>query len=1255
MPSNARVFLKPFIGGLNTEGSDTDDLVLNTSDELNCTILPEGMRGRRYGMNIERDGRWIDSGETIGSHSLYLWNNVYGDTNFVVVQVNENIVIYPDKKPISAQTPLYTYRVPKLYNNITMEPLTMTSVTHSLFVVGPWCHPFVISYNTDDNSFMILENNPKFRDTMGIDDGLEIDEMPVEMDNRHLYNLKNQGWDAVIYDPESQKSRHLLPVGSDKGIFYDEYEKVSGFGRYPSNSLQWFVGKEKSGEYNTTDLLNTYFGNTSAPKGHYILNYRDRSRTVASGIMLNKTTSSPSIPDTNPQLMQVTTWYPAPNAEELEAFWLWDWLRTGEEKYLNFSADDGKDLSNNIKLLGTATGVLQQMEVSIRESLGSDAEFYNKWALERIDQYSRDDIRAKEGYVLSRPFYLIVYGIKNGKTKELYRKTHEFKGDWCSTNYYILDFNEYREEFDSYSFEIYMINTPKKYNIPYSLTFSFKFTKLNQDPDSAENYEGLPSTNILNGQITSVETFGGRIFYLCGSTILFSQTLGADNGNFDKCYQDADPTSEEISDPIMTDGGLIQMLSLGKGKCLKKFYRGVVAFGDKEVAGVLSPYNNLFTATEYDVVKITNAGLAGEFSVVETDNNLYYWSHHGIYELGINENNAVYARNISNESIMEFYNSIPSYSKDNCTGFYDYALNRIYWFYPTNLNALDKFDKCLVLDLNYGCFMPQEIDAGYIVRDINYNFVGRLNNSKNKINYDDERSEEVSVEDNLVYDANKTLVGFTQNKYLTDCTESITVNDIRPTMYLRAGGNKVTASGYNVIVDSKEDVKYNRKTAGLFLISDGNSYSFGDFNDREFRDWDVSPYESYMVSRPITLGDTYFNKQTPVMQTLFKRTEEYKLNNPVTNKDTIYSLNSEWTEEIGNTLVKRCYLLDNPGKLKSATLTLNIPTNGTDSSKVYTIRVWAYGYPTGDGSNLIEISTFKGTLSELNRSFDFECKFPDKEVNGLSLVVGIDEGLGFTDCSARWRIVYERTDLSVGRFLGYGDEETIEGVAYFPVNSVRPGTDGYVLERRFELPLSGLDLITQCSLQFKPIPETEQISDSTIGGIKITQASNIDEGPYLFGNSVSPVTENTTVGEKLYPYYVSGNTYVMCLTGSTSAKKGLISARWPYWTGVNVAYTLKVRRPKWMEINTNTNPAEYTTPSGAKIRMRWGWSCNPLSNRWDMVQNGYRPQKDFLHDDYVESRLHIHGRGKAFQIEIRNDDNKDFRLTGMNIITRSPQ
>ena len=42
-----------------------------------------------------------------------------------------------------------------------------------------------------------------------------------------------------------------------------------------------------------------------------------------------------------------------------------------------------------------------------------------------------------------------------------------------------------------------------------------------------------------------------------------------------------------------------------------------------------------------------------------------------------------------------------------------------------------------------------------------------------------------------------------------------------------------------------------------------------------------------------------------------------------------------------------------------------------------------------------------------------------------------------------------------------------------------------------------------------------------------------------------------------------------------------------------------------------------------------------------------------LNDEYVESRVHIRGRGKAYQIEIRNDGNKDLRLAGINTLVRT--
>ena len=68
--------------------------------------------------------------------------------------------------------------------------------------------------------------------------------------------------------------------------------------------------------------------------------------------------------------------------------------------------------------------------------------------------------------------------------------------------------------------------------------------------------------------------------------------------------------------------------------------------------------------------------------------------------------------------------------------------------------------------------------------------------------------------------------------------------------------------------------------------------------------------------------------------------------------------------------------------------------------------------------------------------------------------------------------------------------------------------------------------------------------------------------------------------------------------------------------------------------------------------MRWGWSIDDKSNRWDLIQSCYIPPKDFLYTDYVVSQIHIRGRGRALQIEIRNDKDKDFRLAAINMLIR---
>lgn len=825
MSNYSKLFLKPFVGGLNTELSQVEDALLYTSDELNCTILTEGMRGRRYGMNVERDGQFFNTGQSATTFSGFFWKNVgKTTTDFIVYQVDNILHFYDGSiKPYSTKKLTATVNLSAYItdiNNFYNYPVRFSTGDGKLMVVSKYMKAVYISYDFDALIFNVEEVKLKYRDLEGVDDRLKIDEQPSTLSNEHKYNLLNQGWS--LDDIEQ--------FHSDKT-------------RYPSNNLQWFLGKDSSGAYNTEELLKKYFGNTPAPKGHFILDYFDRNRGAASGIF-------------------------AKGARE--AVYNYDRVLGYYNGYLWYYPC--KEFS---VVFPSSEGTAKSLQLNFTKCQGG---------------YSLGNWRGTVN--------IYIYGLdSSNKWRTVYSDTHLFE----MPEKYLVSFTN-NTKYKQYKVEVKFPVSGNDYSYPGRINLVASLAM-------SEDGDPFPFTHGLD-RITDVAYMSGKYFYLTGDTVLFSQTITEDNKGYDECYQDADPTSEEISDIVPTDGGYVKFQTMGDGMALKVFNRGVLVFGRDVVYGLISPLDGRFTATEYDTVELSRAGLIGIESVVSVADRVFYWSPLGIFSIGVNQQtgNTMVAENISSTTIQTFYNNIPKFSKENCKAAFDYVNNRIYWFYPTSPDNRTCLDGVLMYDLNYNAFCPFKISSGGCI---------------------------------------------------TAVFETVNSSEIQPTLFLRAGGKRIIA-GDNCVITNEQENKYNRFVAIQHCILTDEGISFGDFNSREFIDWDTSSYDSYLVSRPITMGDTYYNKQAPILQTLFKRTEEGKL----------------------------------------------IPK------------------------------------------------------------------------------------------------------------------DSYIAQ------------------------------------------------------------------------------------------------------------------------------------SGAYIRMRWGWSLNDRSNRWDIEQNGYRPQKDFMQDEYVESRLHVRGRGKSFQVEVRNDANKDMRLSGMNLMVR---
>lgn len=265
---DSRHFIAPFIGGLNTEQSQVQDLPANTSDELNCSIYPGIIRGRRYGMNVERDGEILPLEGNYKPRVFqgYFWMNVGKTaTDFIVYQVDTTLYFYtastrPFSNSLNENQLDITDFVTDI-NNFYKYPIKFISGGGYLMAVSKYMEPLKITYDFDAGTYNAEIINMQIRDLDGVPDGLKVDEVPSTLTEFHEYNLLNQGWTTATINAYHTSQ-----------------------GNYPPNNFQWFVGKDQSGNYSTTELLKHYFGNTPAPKGHFIVNYYNKNRSTASGI-----------------------------------------------------------------------------------------------------------------------------------------------------------------------------------------------------------------------------------------------------------------------------------------------------------------------------------------------------------------------------------------------------------------------------------------------------------------------------------------------------------------------------------------------------------------------------------------------------------------------------------------------------------------------------------------------------------------------------------------------------------------------------------------------------------------------------------------------------------------------------------------------------------------------------------------------------------------------------------------------------------
>lgn len=230
----------------------------------------------------------------------------------------------------------------------------------------------------------------------------------------------------------------------------------------------------------------------------------------------------------------------------------------------------------------------------------------------------------------------------------------------------------------------------------------------------------------------SVTFFSGRAWYGAGSTVYFSQIL--DSKDADKaglCFQEADPTAEDISDLIQSDGGVVPIPEIDRITRLVPLANGVLVFALNGV-WFISGGGNAFSATGLAVDKISSVGTKSPLAATEVDGTLFWWSDTGIQAMqqATGQFGPIPGKfgntNISEQTIQTLYNEIPELGKICAKVEFDPRNNRLLWLFNDKYDNKYRYNKCLLYDLTLQAFFLWEfgeIENGPVVTGI-YNNIG---------------------------------------------------------------------------------------------------------------------------------------------------------------------------------------------------------------------------------------------------------------------------------------------------------------------------------------------------------------------------------------------------------------------------------------------------------------------------------------------------------------------------------------------------
>jgi hypothetical protein len=250
----------------------------------------------------------------------------------------------------------------------------------------------------------------------------------------------------------------------------------------------------------------------------------------------------------------------------------------------------------------------------------------------------------------------------------------------------------------------------------------FILTLADQDRDTASGLTGTTASDTSFYRPTTCAFFAGRLFFggipydKYNSKIYFSQIVERDE-QYGYCYQKNDPTSEDSFDLLPDDGGVISIPEAGTIIKLFTVVGGLVVCAQQGVWFITGSTGLGFTANDFTVQKLSSVTSLSAKSFVDVAGNPSWWTTEGIYILTSEEGNPA-VQSLSFEKIKEYFDSIPTASKANARGTFNYISGVIQWVFRSESaespNEDYEYDTVLNFNVATGAFYPWTIPNGTV-------------------------------------------------------------------------------------------------------------------------------------------------------------------------------------------------------------------------------------------------------------------------------------------------------------------------------------------------------------------------------------------------------------------------------------------------------------------------------------------------------------------------------------------------------------